>query len=506
MFVASLVVGSMAIGYDGPNLFLEHLLDKHRGAVPGAVACLVRDGSTAAVAASGYRRYGGSYPIGINDKIRIGSVAKPVTGTLVAVAIAQTDWTFNTKIGDVWPGVAGFPGVHDQYANATIAHLITHQAGFHNQPEYDPSDCFASPTINTVRKRREAFAMSAMRDKPLFALGQDTKYSGCGTVILGAMMERKFNDTYPSLLKKKVFDPLRMTNSGVGMPWNPTDTTGASGVWQHTMVNGKPKPKIIDSSHSLVHAPAGNIYVSAVDMGKFIASHLPEAMYGTRILSKSMLNEMHDFDKFSTTVGGFGANMSLTTPGLSALWHNGDDSTQYADLYISPSENYGFFIAANISSKVGPELVAKMYPEIGAMYTRLGALTNYHREVHGHKSVSATSKYSDEFGYSKAHDSSFTTRWSAKSGVKQCSYVMQLPAHASINGVMLDEEGGRIRDFQIETRSSINQPWKVVAKGKTCGPQRLIMFPAHSASYVRLNVLNAVDGPSLWEFHVYKSN
>jgi hypothetical protein len=44
--------------------------------------------------------------------------------------------------------------------------------------------------------------------------------------------------------------------------------------------------------------------------------------------------------------------------------------------------------------------------------------------------------------------------------------------------------------------------WVVFAKGTTIGPDCLLKFEPVTAQVVRLNLLKADEGPTIWEFHL----
>lgn len=485
-------------GLEGPNLYLSHALERARAAtgVPGMSAVLVQNGRTVAVGASGFRKYGTPGNVRVTDAFRVGSVSKPITGYLAGVALPLKGVSWNNTMQSVYPTMVTWPGVRRQYLQATVAHLMKHESGMPYRPGNDPGSCFLSPSAPTPKDRRMAYTKSAVRDIPKNGLGAATVYGG-GSIIVAGMMEQKFNRAFPELLQIHLFGPLGITSGGVGKP---------PAIWEHVWESNKPKPHWVDDAHTLVHAPAGAIYLNAEDLGKFISATLYDAQHGKRLLSKPKLQTMFAPDSHNATPSGFFASGSnYGVPGKPALAHDGDNGGQYSRIHTSPPENYGYGIMANMAGDRGVQAVNLANSEIVALNKKMTAANNYHRSLLGYKSISASANFNDDHRAPKAMDGSFLTRWAAPAGVTTATLTVQPLTPTTITGAMVDEEYGRIKKFAIEYRNSATDSWKTLATVHGCGPQKLVIFPPTLVVYVRLNVLEATDGPSIWEFHLYKA-
>ncbi len=64
------------------------------------------------------------------------------------------------------------------------------------------------------------------------------------------------------------------------------------------------------------------------------------------------------------------------------------------------------------------------------------------------------------------------------------------------------EWGDRTRSFELQYRAG--DEWKTIFKGDKIGKEFKKSFPAVIAQVVRLNILDATEGPSIEEFQLMK--
>jgi hypothetical protein len=64
-----------------------------------------------------------------------------------------------------------------------------------------------------------------------------------------------------------------------------------------------------------------------------------------------------------------------------------------------------------------------------------------------------------------------------------------------------DEWGKRIRKFELQYKDG--EAWKTFHQGTTIGPGWTAKFEPVTAQYVRLNILKASEGPTIWEFKLF---
>ncbi len=110
------------------------------------------------------------------------------------------------------------------------------------------------------------------------------------------------------------------------------------------------------------------------------------------------------------------------------------------------------------------------------------------------------------YGPAKALDDDPETRWATDAGTKAAWLEVDLGSVKEIGKVRIDEcvrYGRRVRKFQLEVRADEDGPWKVLFSAGRMGRNFLRTFPPVKARWIRLHVLQAANGPTIWEFQVF---
>jgi alpha-L-fucosidase len=114
--------------------------------------------------------------------------------------------------------------------------------------------------------------------------------------------------------------------------------------------------------------------------------------------------------------------------------------------------------------------------------------------------VSNVYQNSPEHGADKAVDDDLDTRWATDSGVKQAWLEVDLGKPATFGRAAISEAYDRVRKFELQAKDG--QTWKTLFAGARIGEKYQKDFAAVTAQVVRLNILEATDGPTIWEFQL----
>ncbi|MBT3191333.1 MAG: hypothetical protein HN341_02135 [Verrucomicrobia bacterium] len=107
------------------------------------------------------------------------------------------------------------------------------------------------------------------------------------------------------------------------------------------------------------------------------------------------------------------------------------------------------------------------------------------------------------YGPKMALDDNPDTRWATDSGTRSAQLEVDLGKPATIDTVFIDErQWNRIRKFKLEYKTS--DDWQVMLAGTTVGEDFRKQFTPVRAQHVRLNILEATESPTLWEFQLFK--
>jgi alpha-L-fucosidase len=108
----------------------------------------------------------------------------------------------------------------------------------------------------------------------------------------------------------------------------------------------------------------------------------------------------------------------------------------------------------------------------------------------------------DSYGPAMALDDDSDSRWATDAGTHQAWLAVDLRQPTKVSRAVIDEAyEGRIQKFEIQAQ--IGENWQTVYAGETVGRDCTCNFPPVTTQHIRLNILEATEGPTIWEFQVY---
>lgn len=121
-----------------------------------------------------------------------------------------------------------------------------------------------------------------------------------------------------------------------------------------------------------------------------------------------------------------------------------------------------------------------------------------------HKPATASSVHSQgtTYGADRAVDGDLETRWATADGTRACWLEVDLGKPESFSRVTIAEFAPRIRRFRIEYRNAATDAWQTALEAEGKDARHTHAFPSVTARFVRLNILDATDSPTIWEFEV----
>ncbi len=140
---------------------------------------------------------------------------------------------------------------------------------------------------------------------------------------------------------------------------------------------------------------------------------------------------------------------------------------------------------------LGLKAVVVPSPEALSSKARATASNVYHQQA--------------EFGPGKAVDNNDDTRWATDAGVKSAWLELDLGEPKTFSRAVIRQafpELKRVRKFAIEYLQ--DGEWKACHQGANLGPTLTARFKPVTAQRVRLNITEAADGPTIWEFQLFK--
>jgi hypothetical protein len=110
----------------------------------------------------------------------------------------------------------------------------------------------------------------------------------------------------------------------------------------------------------------------------------------------------------------------------------------------------------------------------------------------------------DEYGADKAVDGNLETRWASDAGIRSAWLEVDLGQPKVIGRAVVEQaypELQRCRKYTIEYWR--DGQWTACYRGEDLAATLDVSFDPITAQRVRLNVAEATDGPTIWEFSLF---
>ena len=335
--------------------------------VPGISIAVVQDGKVIYAKGFGYRDISKQLPVTTDTLFAIGSVSKSFTSLLFGMLNDEGKVDWDTPVRTYIPEFQ----LDDPVANdhATARDLFSHRTGM------APSDLMWYSSDFTradmVHRMRYIKFDSELR----------RKYEYCNLMIMtmGYLEGRVMNTSWEELAKKRILEPLGMTNTNfsVNDSQRAPDFALPYELKKDTIM--KVPFKVIDGI-----GPAGSINSSINDMAKYTIFQLGDGTYdGKRLVSEKNLKLVHTGQTAigalppSFTQGGIGPMVyamgwvDTNYRGHRMVWHNGGIDGFHSLLTMLPDDKIGVVLLSNLGDD--PILEAIAYN----VYDRLLGLPAY---------------------------------------------------------------------------------------------------------------------------------
>ena len=181
---------------------------------------------------------------------QLGSITKQFTSAVILKLQEEKKLSVTDKLSKYFPG-------YPKGDSVTIEQLLTHTSGIYSYTN-DPK--FMANEVSKPASRE--MMMALFRDKPFdFSPGTGWNYSNSGYSLLGYIIEAVTKKPYEQAVRKYIFTPLGMTQSGFDFT-NLKNKEKATGYFKLDDKETVPAP-IVDST---VSYSAGAIYSTTADL------------------------------------------------------------------------------------------------------------------------------------------------------------------------------------------------------------------------------------------------
>ncbi|MBI5934832.1 MAG: beta-lactamase family protein [Chloroflexi bacterium] len=304
--------------------------------IPGGTVSVVKDGKLFFAKGYGYADLETKRPVIADQTLfRPGSTSKLFTWTAVMQLAEQGKVDLNADVNIYLKGFQ-IPATYPE--PITLAHLLTHTAGFEEFGE-------GLFILDGERMMPLTELMSLGMPARIYAPGEVVAYSNYGTSLAGYIVEQVSGLSFEEYIEENIFNPLGMTHSAFRQPLPPELAGDLAVGYQYVQGVYKPLTEWCQGR------PAGGSSVTATDMAKFMIAHLQDGRYeNVRILQESTAQEMHrlHFTSDPRASSGMAYGFLVTQMnGQQLTWHAGGTAVFHTNFVLLPEHNVGLFVSFN---------------------------------------------------------------------------------------------------------------------------------------------------------------
>ncbi len=301
----------------------------------GATVAVVKDGALLFAKGYGYADRAQKIPV-VADRTLFfpGSTGKLFTWTALMQLVEQGKLDLQTDINQYLDFT--IPATYPE--PITLAHLLTHTAGFEEQFE-------ALLVADQADVRPLGEFLRATLPARVYAPGMTFAYSNYATALAGYIIERVAGEPYEQYITDHILTPLAMKHSAAVQPLPPALMADLAKGYHYR--NGQYTS--VDFEW-VADAPAAPVHTTATDMANFMIAYLNQGRFGdTQLLqpatSAAMLQKQFAHDPH---VNGMGYGFLISTQNDQTIaWHAGGSAYFNTMLALIPAANIGFFISYN---------------------------------------------------------------------------------------------------------------------------------------------------------------
>ncbi|MBM7840649.1 CubicO group peptidase (beta-lactamase class C family) [Alkalihalobacillus xiaoxiensis] len=313
--------------------------------VPGASVSIVQDEEIVFQKGYGLANRENGQPIHPEKTyMEAGSVSKLFTWTAIMQLVEEGQISLDT---DVRPYLKGGESALTYDEPITVAHLMTHTAGFEERVEnltvYDPDHLF----------ELEDYLAPDRQPKQLYPPGDVVAYSNFSTNLAGYMVEELTGMAFADYVEQLILTPLEMGQSTFDIRYDRIpglmDEKAIGYTKKGTEWVAKPTAYINDN-------PAGGLTTTTNDLAHFMLAHLNTEQSGSYVLfnDPQTLETMHQtlYTPHPDMAGNAHGFWERQAGDHRVLEHGGNTDAFSALLSIVPDEQFGIAVMTNMDGEM----------------------------------------------------------------------------------------------------------------------------------------------------------
>ncbi|MDV8006553.1 serine hydrolase domain-containing protein [Rhodococcus sp. IEGM 1318] len=318
-----------------------------RSGVVGSIATL-DDGTTTAVMTSGVPNRTNGDSIGKNDRVRIGSVTKTFTASLVLQLVAEGTIDLDAPIERYLPGQLRGTGING--SAITVRQLLQHRSGLPEFAGEPGADEWIAANENRTLTPSAAVAI-ALGKPAQFVPGTSFVYTNTNYIVLGMLVESVTGRSYADELQSRILDPLDLEDTYLP-PAGERDIRGDHMTGYQDLDGG-----LTDVSRTEPSVPwsAGAMVSTGADLNAFW-----RALLDGQVVPAEQLAEMTTPQVAATEAEGLGYGLGVGATelpcGVTYIGHSGGIYGYYTLSGATPDR--AFTVTLTSTPKDQPDTVA----------------------------------------------------------------------------------------------------------------------------------------------------
>jgi len=299
--------------------------------IPELCYAVVSADSVYEMQALGVRKINTNLSASLEDRFRIGSNTKAITGFIAALLVKQGNISWNTRFFDLFPEMKATS--RKEYHNLTLLNLLSFRTKLFPYTYTDPKPVKSDFTGNEEEQRYQ-FTQWAFRHEPVHSR-DSVCFSNLSYTAAGLMLEKVSGKSYKQLVAE--LGAQLGIEFGFGQP-NIADPLQ---TWGHNATLTPEPPGDNFKLNWLL--PAGNINITLPDYVKFIQLQLKGLNGRSALLTREEFNFLH------FGLARFAVGWSVNTDDKNNVYsyHEGNPGTFLTKVYVFPKTNKAIILFSN---------------------------------------------------------------------------------------------------------------------------------------------------------------
>ncbi|WP_420319293.1 serine hydrolase domain-containing protein [Ekhidna sp.] len=268
--------------------------------------------------AFGYADYARKIPLNLSTQFDLSSGSKLFTAVAIAQLIDQNKLSFNTKIKEFFPELINAK-------NINIHQLMTHSSGLGH---FQIVKGFSYQNITSCID-----VLPFIKTEPLlFEPGDSVYYATSNLLILGAIVEKISDLTFPEYVKENIISKLDLKRTTFDTYFQVQDYAGRDGRFAKGYIKNE-KEQISEKNRykdeqALVVLSAGGMWSSAIDLFEFDKALFSGQLFDEKLLTP--MTEHHVFTGWEGTYFGYVFNIINVNSNKEGAGHAGNSSGHHS--------------------------------------------------------------------------------------------------------------------------------------------------------------------------------